>query len=113
MQDGVNSVVRYVKNNFLDGPRQDSYDLVTGAWIPRKGQDQAWGDDRLFLTRMVSSLFSAFRGVADTVIRHRSFLLLDCLCSSSECSLRKSFLVSARELLRGDELIVVAPQNTC
>ncbi|WAQ89699.1 hypothetical protein PtA15_11A390 [Puccinia triticina] len=32
--DGVNSVMRYVKNNFLDGPRQDSYDLFTGAWVP-------------------------------------------------------------------------------
>ncbi|MBW0504532.1 hypothetical protein O181_044247 [Austropuccinia psidii MF-1] len=30
--DGVNSAIRYFKNNFLDGPRQDSYDLVTGAW---------------------------------------------------------------------------------
>ncbi|KAH9458215.1 hypothetical protein Pst134EB_010516 [Puccinia striiformis f. sp. tritici] len=32
--DGVNSVMRYVKNNFMDGPRQDSYDLFTGAWVP-------------------------------------------------------------------------------
>ncbi|CAH7680930.1 pyridoxal phosphate-dependent transferase [Phakopsora pachyrhizi] len=24
--------MRYVKNNFLDGPRQDSYDLVTRSW---------------------------------------------------------------------------------
>ncbi|KAI8459842.1 pyridoxal phosphate-dependent transferase [Phakopsora pachyrhizi] len=24
--------MRYVKSNFLDGPRQDSYDLVTGSW---------------------------------------------------------------------------------
>lgn len=34
LDDGINSVMRYIKNNFLDGPRQDSYDLITGAWVP-------------------------------------------------------------------------------
>lgn len=34
MQDGVNSVTRYVKNNFLDGARQDAYDVVLGAYRP-------------------------------------------------------------------------------
>ncbi|KAH9818855.1 SacI homology domain-containing protein [Melampsora americana] len=34
LNDGINSVMRYIKNNFLDGPRQDSYDLFTGAWLP-------------------------------------------------------------------------------
>lgn len=37
LQDGVNSITRYVKNNFFDGPRQDAYDLFTGAWTPAKG----------------------------------------------------------------------------
>lgn len=38
LQDGINSAMRYIKNNFLDGPRQDAYDLVTGTWQPsRKG----------------------------------------------------------------------------
>lgn len=31
--DGANSAMRYIKNNFLDGPRQDSFDLFTGAWV--------------------------------------------------------------------------------
>lgn len=34
VQDGVNSVSRYVRNNFLDGPRQDGFDLLTGAFAP-------------------------------------------------------------------------------
>ncbi|BGP50703.1 Phosphoinositide phosphatase sac1 [Rhodotorula kratochvilovae] len=42
LQDGINSVMRYVKNNFLDGPRQDAYDLVTGTWVPRRGEEVAW-----------------------------------------------------------------------
>lgn len=32
LQDGVNSLSRYVKNNFFDGTRQDALDLFTGAW---------------------------------------------------------------------------------
>ncbi|GAA5877836.1 hypothetical protein JCM8547_002693, partial [Rhodosporidiobolus lusitaniae] len=38
LQDGINSLIRYVKNNFLDGPRQDAYDLVTGTWVPKRGE---------------------------------------------------------------------------
>lgn len=35
--------MRYVKNNFLDGPRQDAYDLVTGTWQPRRSRDVSIG----------------------------------------------------------------------
>ncbi|GAA5862472.1 hypothetical protein JCM3774_002529 [Rhodotorula dairenensis] len=46
LQDGINSAVRYVKNNFLDGPRQDAYDLVTGTWVPTEGGDEiGWLQD--------------------------------------------------------------------
>ncbi|KAL9093096.1 MAG: hypothetical protein Q9159_000455 [Coniocarpon cinnabarinum] len=34
LQDGYNSVTRYLLNNFRDGPRQDGYDLFCGAFIP-------------------------------------------------------------------------------
>lgn len=51
LQDGVNSLVRYIKNNYLDGPRQDAYDLVTGAWVPRKGQERGWKDQRSLVVR--------------------------------------------------------------
>ncbi|TFK30399.1 inositol/phosphatidylinositol phosphatase [Coprinopsis marcescibilis] len=36
LEDGVKSVTRYLKNNFFDGTKQDGFDLVTGAWVPRK-----------------------------------------------------------------------------
>lgn len=36
LEDGVKSVTRYLKNTFFDGPKQDAFDLVTGAWVPRK-----------------------------------------------------------------------------
>jgi len=36
LEDGYKSVMRYVRNNYFDGPRQDGFDLVTGVWSPRK-----------------------------------------------------------------------------
>ncbi|TKA51852.1 hypothetical protein B0A53_05204 [Rhodotorula sp. CCFEE 5036] len=65
LQDGINSAIRYVKNNFLDGPRQDAYDLVTGTWVPTKGGDEiGWlGDKR------------------DVMIRAAPYVLLVSFCS--------------------------------
>lgn len=34
LQDGNNSLTRYVLNNFMDGPRQDAFDLFLGAYLP-------------------------------------------------------------------------------
>lgn len=34
LQDGVNSVMRYYKNNFVDGQRQDAIDLMLGRFRP-------------------------------------------------------------------------------
>lgn len=34
LQDLNNSLTRYVKNNFLDGPRQDGFDVFLGAYKP-------------------------------------------------------------------------------
>ncbi|KAG9083202.1 hypothetical protein FRC06_004656, partial [Ceratobasidium sp. 370] len=36
VRDGLNSVTRYLKNNYFDGPRQDAFDLMTGAWVARR-----------------------------------------------------------------------------
>ncbi|RKP09538.1 SacI homology domain-containing protein [Thamnocephalis sphaerospora] len=33
VQDLVNSIVRYVKNNYMDGLRQDAYDLLLGTYV--------------------------------------------------------------------------------
>ena len=61
--DGVNSIMRYFKNNFLDGPRQDAYDLVTGTWQPKKGRDQSFIDHRPLLTRAVSTVIQIHKWV--------------------------------------------------
>ncbi|EIM83491.1 uncharacterized protein STEHIDRAFT_149001 [Stereum hirsutum FP-91666 SS1] len=39
--DFKKSALRYLKNNFFDGARQDAYDIITGTWVPRKGPSSA------------------------------------------------------------------------
>ncbi|KAG2231346.1 SacI homology domain-containing protein [Thamnidium elegans] len=46
LQDLSNSIVRYVKNNFLDGTRQDSFDLFLGRY--KLGNDAAAKTHNLF-----------------------------------------------------------------
>jgi hypothetical protein len=57
LQDGYNSVMRYVKNNFFDGDRQDSYDILTGAWVAKRGGIPPLTDTRPLLMRAVSSIW--------------------------------------------------------
>lgn len=37
LQDLANSITRYARNNFLDGPKQDAFDLFLGAHLPSTG----------------------------------------------------------------------------
>ncbi|KAK4984185.1 Phosphoinositide phosphatase sac1 [Elasticomyces elasticus] len=37
VQDVTNSVTRYIRNNFADGPRQDGFDLLLGTYVPDSG----------------------------------------------------------------------------
>ena len=48
LQDLNNSITRYVRNNFLDGPRQDGFDVFLGSYIP---PDSLYGDFRSFVDR--------------------------------------------------------------
>jgi phosphatidylinositol 4-phosphatase len=57
LEDGVKSLTRYLKNTFFDGPKQDAFDLVTGAWVPRKSPSANMflvADRRPLLVRSVS-----------------------------------------------------------
>ncbi|EPQ32453.1 uncharacterized protein PFL1_00649 [Pseudozyma flocculosa PF-1] len=55
LQDGLNSITRYIKNNFYDGARQDAYDLFTGAWQPAHGLPNP--DKRALLVRSMPWVF--------------------------------------------------------
>ncbi|KAK0245926.1 SacI homology domain-containing protein [Armillaria nabsnona] len=65
LEDGVKGVVRYLKNNYFDGARQDAFDLVTGTWVPRKNPSSSLflvTDSRPLITRSMPAIasFSVF-----------------------------------------------------
>lgn len=62
LQDLNNSVTRYVKNNFLDGPRQDGFDVFLGAYLPSTsgaGTAQTFVDRRPLLVQAVPYVLAA------------------------------------------------------
>ncbi|KZT06321.1 uncharacterized protein LAESUDRAFT_700727 [Laetiporus sulphureus 93-53] len=70
LEDGYNSVMRYLKNNFFDGARQDAFDLMTGAFVPRRGwvPSSLVRDHRRLIVRAMPyifyfSLFMIFAGL--------------------------------------------------
>lgn len=62
LQDGQNSVMRYVRNNFLDGPKQDAFDLFLGAYFPDNSSVSAFVDTRPLLIQSIPYIlaFSIF-----------------------------------------------------
>ncbi|KAG9247543.1 SacI homology domain-containing protein [Calycina marina] len=69
LQDLRNSITRYVKNNFLDGPKQDAFDLFLGAYLPgSSSMTPVFTDSRPLLIQSIPyllafSLFFAFVGM--------------------------------------------------
>lgn len=48
-----NSVTRYVCNNYLDGPRQDAFDLFLGAYQPENATGSTFADTRPLLIQSI------------------------------------------------------------
>jgi hypothetical protein len=48
LQDLNNSITRYVRNNFMDGPRQDGFDVFLGTYLP---SDTSFANIQLFIDR--------------------------------------------------------------
>ncbi|KAL8717561.1 MAG: hypothetical protein Q9225_005210 [Loekoesia sp. 1 TL-2023] len=62
VQDLNNSITRYVKNNFGDGPRQDAFDLFLGAFLPDSsgvGTSQVFVDRRPVLIQAIPYVLAA------------------------------------------------------
>ena len=62
MQDLNNSITRYVYNNFMDGPRQDGFDLFLGAYIPPSagaGSSMHFIDRRPLVIRSIPYVLAA------------------------------------------------------
>lgn len=60
LQDLQNSIARYAKNNFMDGPKQDAFDLFLGAYLP--GTNHPFTDSRPLLIQSIPYIlaFSIF-----------------------------------------------------
>ena len=61
-QDFRNSLTRYIKNNFGDGPRQDGFDLFLGVYLPSTsgaGSIALFKDHRPVLIQSLPYLFAA------------------------------------------------------
>lgn len=66
LQDLRNSITRYAKNNFADGPKQDAFDLFLGAYLP-SSTSHVFVDRRPLLIQSIPyilafSLFLVFVG---------------------------------------------------
>jgi hypothetical protein len=67
-QDLQNSITRYAKNNFADGPKQDAFDLFLGAYLPSTAHS-VFADPRPLLIQSIPyilafSVFFVFVGAA-------------------------------------------------
>jgi hypothetical protein len=68
LQDLRNSITRYMKNNFTDGPKQDAFDLFLGTYLPNTGsQGPIFVDKRPLLIQAIPyilafSIFFVFIG---------------------------------------------------
>lgn len=74
LQDLNNSCTRYVRNNFLDGPRQDGFDLFLGTYLPSTygaGSSLQFGDRRPLILQAVPYVLAAsvFIVVVSTLTR--------------------------------------------
>ncbi|KAH0177889.1 hypothetical protein KCU82_g1769, partial [Aureobasidium melanogenum] len=62
LQDLNNSITRYVCNNFLDGPRQDAFDLFLGTYAPDPsglGSAHQFADTRPVLIQALPYILAA------------------------------------------------------
>ncbi|TVY57440.1 Phosphoinositide phosphatase, partial [Lachnellula suecica] len=66
-QDLQNSITRYVRNNFLDGQKQDAFDLFLGSYLPNTTSHMVFADRRPLLIQAIPyilafSMFFVFVG---------------------------------------------------
>jgi len=67
LQDLQNSIMRYARNNFTDGPKQDAFDLFLGTYLPSTSTPPVFTDTRPLLIQSIPyilafSMFFVFVG---------------------------------------------------
>lgn len=73
LQDLSNSITRYVRNNLLDGPRQDAFDLFHGTHLPSAS---TFGNTLIFVDRRPLAIQSI-----PYVLAGSAFLILVTMCT--------------------------------
>ncbi|KAK2623827.1 hypothetical protein QTJ16_007008 [Diplocarpon rosae] len=68
LQDLQNSITRYAKNNFMDGPKQDAFDLFLGSYLPNSASSPVFADKRPLLIQSIPyvlafAVFFVFIGI--------------------------------------------------
>jgi len=58
LKDLRNSIMRYAKNNFADGPKQDAFDLFLGAYLPTTSSYPVFVDQRPLLIQSIPYIFA-------------------------------------------------------
>ncbi|EFQ99829.1 secretory defect recessive suppressor [Nannizzia gypsea CBS 118893] len=59
LQDGNNSITRYILNNFMDGPRQDAFDLFHGTYLPSSTASYVFADRRPLVIQSIPYILGA------------------------------------------------------
>ncbi|KAF3483969.1 recessive suppressor of secretory defect [Arthroderma uncinatum] len=59
LQDGNNSITRYILNNFMDGPRQDAFDLFLGTYLPPTTVAYVFADRRPLIIQSIPYILGA------------------------------------------------------
>lgn len=82
-QDLQNSITRYARNNFADGPKQDAFDLFLGSYLPTRtaSTDFVFRDTRPAIIQampyiLAASLFIVFIGVVTGTTLEYPWLLI-------------------------------------
>ncbi|KAF0703822.1 Aste57867_7500 [Aphanomyces stellatus] len=66
LQDGYNSVLRYILNNFYDGHRQDAMDLLLQRYVPSRHKPSPFASAatlQAYIMGLVGSTFVVFSGL--------------------------------------------------
>lgn len=58
LNDLINSITRYIKNNYLDGSRQDGYDLILGNVLPYEITNSPFKDSRPIFYQAIPYFFT-------------------------------------------------------
>ncbi|KAI9193572.1 Sac phosphatase domain-containing protein [Polychytrium aggregatum] len=116
LQDGANSLIRYVKNNYFDGTRQDSFDLLLGKYQVSAGVSPFKSQLKLHHVALpLGALFSIFMAFVVLSVRFERlsgqlFYLLFWSLSAAACL--RLIVMKGTEFVERPHLVETDPFHT-